>query len=178
MILQKINSNSIDQLVDISRLTFHETFFLDNTNDDMQSYMDTQLTKEKLLSQLSCQDSMFYLAYVEEQQHRELAGYLKLNFWKAQSELRDPNALEIERIYVRKKFKGLGIGQNMLQKSIDIALKAKKKYIFLGVWEHNKSAISFYQKNGFVQFDTHTFWLGNSQQTDWLMKLELNECVN
>ena len=39
----------------------------------------------------------------------------------------------------------------------------------------NPRAISFYKKNGFVEFDKHIFKLGNDEQTDIMMKLELNE---
>ncbi|MEG2102651.1 MAG: GNAT family N-acetyltransferase, partial [Flavobacterium sp.] len=47
------------------------------------------------------------------------------------------------------------------------------KYIWLGVWEENIRALSFYKKNGFVEFDKHIFVLGDEEQTDLLMKLTL-----
>ena len=46
-------------------------------------------------------------------------------------------------------------------------------YIWLGVWEKNLRALSFYRKNGFVAFDKHIFKLGNDIQTDILMKIQL-----
>ena len=49
------------------------------------------------------------------------------------------------------------------------------EYVWLGVWEQNPRAIRFYEKNGFVAFDKHVFKLGNDEQTDIMMKLELNE---
>jgi len=42
--------------------------------------------------------------------------------------------------------------------------------VWLGVWEENPRAIKFYKKNGFVEFDKHTFVLGEDEQTDILMK--------
>ncbi|MEZ4822031.1 MAG: hypothetical protein R2942_06240 [Ignavibacteria bacterium] len=47
------------------------------------------------------------------------------------------------------------------------------KYIWLGVWENNHRALSFYKKHGFVEFDKHVFRYGNDDQTDLLMKFEL-----
>jgi hypothetical protein len=35
------------------------------------------------------------------------------------------------------------------------------------------SAINFYLKNGFVEFDKHVFKLGKDEQIDLMMKLEL-----
>ena len=64
-----------------------------------------------------------------------------------------------------------------LIKACNGALKAAKEvkaeYIWLGVWEENNKAIHFYTKNGFIPFDKHIFKLGDEEQTDIMMKLEL-----
>lgn len=39
--------------------------------------------------------------------------------------------------------------------------------------EENLRAISFYKKNGFMEFDKHIFKLGDDEQTDIMMKLKL-----
>jgi len=41
------------------------------------------------------------------------------------------------------------------------------------VWEENPRAINFYKKNGFVEFDKHIFVLGDDEQTDIMMRLDL-----
>jgi ribosomal protein S18 acetylase RimI-like enzyme len=87
--------------------------------------------------------------------------------------LQDEGALEIERIYVLKDFHGKSVGQVLYNKAIDIAKEKKTKYVWLGVWEENPRAISFYKKNGFVEFDKHIFILGDDEQTDIMMKLIL-----
>ena len=55
-----------------------------------------------------------------------------------------------------------------------MAKDKKSDYVWLGVWEENPRAISFYKKNGFEEFDKHIFKLGNDEQTDIMMKLKLN----
>jgi ribosomal protein S18 acetylase RimI-like enzyme len=99
---------------------------------------------------------------------------LKLNFGEAQTELKNNTSLEIERIYVLKEFHGQNMGQLLYYKALEIATKYRIKEIWLGVWEKNKRAISFYKKNGFIEFDTHIFKLGNDEQIDIMMKLTLN----
>jgi ribosomal protein S18 acetylase RimI-like enzyme len=98
---------------------------------------------------------------------------LKINFGDAQTELKDNKSVEIERIYVLQAFQGKKLGQALYEKAISIAKEMKVKYVWLGVWEQNHRALQFYKKNGFVQFDTHIFKLGNDEQTDIMMKLEL-----
>jgi ribosomal protein S18 acetylase RimI-like enzyme len=104
---------------------------------------------------------------------KEIIGYLKINFGKAQTELMDSNAAEIERIYVLKQFQGKKVGHLLLEKAMGIAHKMKVKYLWLGVWEKNIGAIGFYRKHGFKEYDKHIFKLGDDNQTDILMKVEL-----
>jgi len=175
IILQRITEArlDIDAIVAVGKLTFLETFENNNRPEDILAYIKTELSREEITKQVQNPYSQFYLALLKEEGEIDLAGYLKVNFSPAQTELQDANALEIERIYVIKQYQGQGIGQFLLNKAINIARQRGKKYVFLGVWEQNRSAITFYKKNKFVQFDTHVFQLSDSKQTDWLMKRKL-----
>ena len=72
-----------------------------------------------------------------------------------------------------KEFHGMKVGQLLYEKAIEIARLNNAEYVWLGVWEENPRAISFYKKNGFVEFDKHIFNMGNEDQTDIMMKKEL-----
>jgi ribosomal protein S18 acetylase RimI-like enzyme len=102
-------------------------------------------------------------------------GYLKINHGEAQKESIGQNTLEVERIYVLKKFHGKKIGQFLLNYALEIAKKKNIDWVWLGVWEHNQRAINFYLKNGFVQFDQHIFTVGDDDQIDILMKLKVDK---
>ena len=141
-----------------------------NTKEDMQKYLDENLSEEKLKSELENPNSEFYFAENDNQ----ILGYLKLNFGNAQTENQGNETLEIERIYVLKEFFPLKIGQVLFEKSLEIAKEKKLKFIWLGVWEENKRAIRFYEKNGFEIFGKHDFVLGKDVQTDLMMKLYIN----
>ncbi|MEE1944899.1 GNAT family N-acetyltransferase [Pedobacter sp. KR3-3] len=167
----KIDGSATEELVVISTETFVETFAPTNSTESMAQYVAQNLTVAKLRQELECADSAFYLLKVDS----ELAGYLKLNFNEAQSDVKDANAIEIERIYVKQAFQGQKLGLFLINKAIEIAKFEDKRYVWLGVWEHNHKAISFYQRIGFVQFDSHEFKLGEEIQLDLMMKLELKE---
>lgn len=49
----------------------------------------------------------------------------------------------------------------------------KKTYVWLGVSEKNDKAILFYKKNGFYEFGTHSFFIGEEEQTDFVMRKNL-----
>lgn len=167
--IQKVMIADIEQLQQISQLTFIETFAALNSKEDMEKYIKESLSKEKLMAELSQHSSCFYFAIL----NGTVIGYLKLNFGQSQTELKGENSLEIERIYVLKAFHGKRVGQLFYEKAIQVAWQAKMEYVWLGVWEKNPRAIAFYKKNGFIEFDKHIFKLGSDEQTDILMKLPL-----
>ncbi|MBZ4040988.1 GNAT family N-acetyltransferase [Flavobacterium hibisci] len=168
--IKKISLKEINQLQEISKQTFRETFSESNSEENMKNYLEKAFSNEKITTELINENSEFYFAILEN----KVIGYLKINFGEAQTELKDSNALEIERIYVTKEFHGKNVGQLLYEKAIERARQQNLKYVWLGVWEENKKAIRFYTKNGFIEFDKHIFKLGNDVQTDIMMKLQLN----
>ena len=167
--IRKVTLNDIDQLQKIGRQTFNETFSAGNTEENMKKYLDEGFSAEKLAAELKDRNAEFYFATLED----KVIGYLKLNSGQSQTELKDDKALEVERIYVSKEFHGKKVGQLLYDKAIRIARLKNTDYVWLGVWEENQRAISFYKKNGFVEFDKHIFKLGQDEQTDIMMKLKL-----
>ncbi|PVH24478.1 GNAT family N-acetyltransferase [Sphingobacterium corticibacter] len=167
--IEQVTLNHIEELQQIGRQTFHETFSAGNTEENMTNYLNEGFSIEKLTAELSDKYAEFYFAIVD----KNVVGYLKLNFGQSQTELQDDKALEIERIYVLKEFHGKKVGQVLYEKAINIAKQKNADYVWLGVWEENPRAISFYKKNGFVEFDKHIFKLGDDKQTDIMMKLKL-----
>ena len=167
--IKKVTIKDIDQLQKIGRQTFSETFSEANSEENMKNYLEEGFSIEKLTNEINNKNSEFYFATF----NNEIIGYLKLNFGDSQTELKDHKALEIERIYVSKEFHGKKVGQFLYDKAIQIAKQKNAEYVWLGVWEENLRAISFYKKNGFVEFDQHIFKLGNDEQTDIMMKLKL-----
>lgn len=166
---QKVTIHDIVQLQKIGRRTFYETFATGNTEENMVKYLDEGFSIDKLTAELNDKNAAFYFATLDN----NVIGYLKLNFGPSQTELQDDKALEIERIYVLKEFHGKKVGQVLYEKAIQVAKQRNADYIWLGVWEENPGAINFYKKNGFIEFDKHTFKLGNDEQTDIMMKLKL-----
>lgn len=161
----------ISALQKIGIQTFSETFSANNTQENMNRYIDENFSVGKLTAELNNHDSVFYFAMFE----KKVIGYLKLNFGASQTELKDNAAVEIERIYVLKAFHGKKAGQELYKKAIQIAAQKNLTYVWLGVWENNTRAIQFYRKNGFVEFSKHIFRLGNDEQTDIMMKFQLKE---
>ncbi|EOL46363.1 GNAT family N-acetyltransferase [Enterococcus caccae] len=167
--IKKIRLEDLAELKALSIKTFTDTFAKDNTPEDLKNYLDQAYTDEKLTSELQNKQSEFYFIY----SNKEVAGYLKINIDDAQTEKMENDALEIERIYIDLNFKRLGLGKMLYKKAIERAKELNKSSIWLGVWERNFAAMKFYHKMGFTQVGEHSFYMGEDEQIDLIMKKEL-----
>lgn len=89
-----------EYLKQIGKKTFGETFRSQNKKENIEEYLKTAFTSERMAEELKNPNSYFYFIYFEN----ELAGYLKLNLSNAQTEEIEGNNIEIERIYILRKF--------------------------------------------------------------------------
>jgi len=167
--LKQATLSDLVELLSIGKQTFIETFEKHNTKENLENYVVESFAFEKYESELLNPNSLFFLAKL----CNETAGYLKINFNNAQTELKDKNAMEIERIYVKSKFQGKKIGKILFEKAMEIAKNETVDFVWLGVWEFNEKALQFYKKAGFVVFDSHKFKMGTEVQTDLMMKIEM-----
>ncbi|HMG14268.1 MAG TPA: GNAT family N-acetyltransferase [Saprospiraceae bacterium] len=167
LLMRRITDADIDELRKLAIDSFIETYSWANTEENMQLYVDKYFSVNQLREEINYHTSQFYFALLEN----KAIGYIKLNFGQAQTDIKEDNNLELERIYVLKDFQANRVGYELMQKAIQIADEYKKDYLWLGVWEKNEKAIKFYEKNGFIPFAHHPFMLGDELQSDILMKL-------
>lgn len=167
--LKKLDTSDALALQTVSYETYEATFGAYNPRELMDEYMDEAYKIEQLESELANPESYFYFLMVDNQ----VAGYLKLNVGKAQTEAMADEYLEVQRIYLRTKFQGQGLGGILIQKAEEIAQKLGKTKLWLGVWEHNYQAQKFYNKLGFKRFSQHHFMMGDDAQTDYMLEKNL-----
>jgi diamine N-acetyltransferase len=172
--IQKATIADLEIIQEIGTKTFVETFAETNSSANLENYVQKNFNAAQVASELNNPESIFYLANLGE----KTLGYLKLNFGQAQTEIHSLEAMEIQRIYVLKEFHGKKIGQLFLNHAVKIGQQSGVDSIWLGVWENNYKAIEFYNKNDFIEFDTHTFTLGDEVQTDILMELRIINQAN
>ncbi|MDO5767811.1 MAG: GNAT family N-acetyltransferase [Spirochaetales bacterium] len=169
----KIKKCSLDDILDLQKIyrqTFFETFSEQNSEENMRIFLDKAYSEEKLKSEIEDKESETFLA-VENQ---KTLGVLKINTGNAETESGLENSLEIQRIYILKESKGLGIGTVLMNLAEKKARELGVSFIWLGVWEKNFPAQKFYTDKGFRRFSEHAFVLGDDIQTDFLMKKELS----
>ncbi|MGN7165225.1 GNAT family N-acetyltransferase [Paenibacillus cellulositrophicus] len=167
--ITKCSREDLPRLREISIETFTDTFKDQNSPENLKAYLEKAFNEEQLEKELAHSSSEFYFVYFQD----ELAGLLKVNMNEAQTEPMGDDSLEIERIYIRSQFQRKGLGQYLINQAMDIAKTHNKTRLWLGVWEKNENAICFYEKLGFVQTGAHSFYMGDEEQTDFIMQIAL-----
>lgn len=61
-----------------------------------------------------------------------------------------------------------------MNKALDIAKDQNKEKIWLGVWEKIRMQLNSMKKMNFVQTGTHSFYMGNEEQIDFIMTKTLS----
>lgn len=167
--IRQADLSDLETIRHLSVQTFIETFSDVNSQEDMDKYISDNLNLPTLEAELKDHSSIFYLAEYE----KNATAFMKVNFEDAQTEKGHHQSLEIQRIYALAQYKGMGIGKMLMQQAFELARTHQLSYIWLGVWEKNIPAIQFYEKQGFVRFGEHIFKLGDDEQIDYLLRLDL-----
>ncbi|TDQ16514.1 ribosomal protein S18 acetylase RimI-like enzyme [Algoriphagus boseongensis] len=161
--------SDIERLVDVARKSFLQAFTAGNKLENVEAYLNEAFTLEKLEEEWRDPNSKFFIAISGS----EILGYSKLNLNPAQTDIHDPESLEIARLYVLEEYLGKGVGDLLMEKAKEFAKQNQLTYLWLGVWEHNPRAIRFYEKKGFSIFGSHPFQFGDELQNDFLMRFDL-----
>lgn len=168
-IIKKIGLESLEELRTISLATFTQSFYHLNSPEDFDHYVSNAFAKDKLKEEIENPLTHFYFVYRET----ELIGYFKINLDIDAYEQPDQESMELQRIYVNQDRQSAGTGQEILNFIFKLGRDMRYKSIWLGVWNQNKRAIRFYEKNGFTRIGEHPFLLGQDLQTDDLYQIYL-----
>lgn len=152
-------------LSELGATTFTETFEAANTPEDFAAYMAAAFGEDIQRSELESRDTTVFFA----EREGDVVGYVMLRERTPPASLELSDALEIARLYARKRAVGSGVGAALMQRAIAEAAGRGKDAVWLAVWERNERALRFYESWGFHRSGTQPFLLGTDLQTDFVM---------
>jgi diamine N-acetyltransferase len=156
------------RLAALAERTFRDSFSDENSAADMDAYVQGSFSLDRIRDELADDANTFLLAFVDDAD--EPAGYAKLRAGPTDPSVTGPDPVELERLYVERNAIGQGVGAALMQAVLGAARLADRRTLWLGVWEHNPRAISFYERWGFEVVGDHVFRLGSDDQRDLVME--------
>jgi GNAT superfamily N-acetyltransferase len=154
------------RLAEFAECTFRDTFGRDNRPEDMEQYVAGAFGEKVQREELADPRGVVLLM---ESASRDIVGYAQLFEALPPAQVTLLPAIELQRFYLERAVHGLGLAQRLMKSALTKAFDRGASTLWLGVWEHNARAISFYRKLGFADIGAHPFILGADQQTDRIM---------
>lgn len=153
------------QLSVLAERTFRATFGARNTAENMNLHCRLSYGEAIQAREISAPNMTTFLS----EDGDGLTGFAQLRWDVAPKCVLASSPGEIQRIYVVAEWHGRGIAQALISACIEELGGRGSDVAWLGVWEGNPRAISFYRKLGFVEVGDHVFPLGRDPQRDIIM---------
>lgn len=160
-----------ERLAAFAERTFRDSFTDENAVPDMDAYVREAFAVAHIRQELAAATNTYLLAFAKEADI--LLGYAKLRAGTSASSVTGPDPVELQRLYVDHRMIGQGVGAALMQACLATAQQQKHATIWLGVWERNLRAISFYERWEFTTVGQHIFQFGSDPQIDLIMTRSL-----
>lgn len=152
-------------LAELAETTFRETFADANTAEDMRLHCTSSYGEAIQLGEITNPAMLTLLA----EEDGRLIGFAQMRWGDAPSCVAGKAPGEIQRLYVERSWHGKGAAQELMATCIAAMEQRNTDTIWLGVWERNPRAMTFYRKFGFIEAGDHVFPLGKDPQRDIIM---------
>ncbi|KAL0486998.1 acyl-CoA N-acyltransferase [Acrasis kona] len=157
-------------ITDIGRDVFSRTFGHSLEKQDLEDYLNSEYTIEKIEEVISSPLCQSYVAV----DGTEVVGFGKLRKESYEDCIKNLNKpIELWRLYVSISQHGRGIGAQLIDHLENLARNQGYENIWLGVWEENYVAQKVYKRHGYVECGVHPFTMGQCVQNDLILMKKL-----
>jgi diamine N-acetyltransferase len=151
-------------LAELAARTFRDTFAADNSPEDLQLHLTRSYGIPQQTAELEDPSMTTLVAEIGG----EPAGFVQIKAGPAPDCVPGPAPCEILRFYVDRAWHGRGLAL-LMAATVEASVRRGAGTLWLGVWERNSRAITFYQKCGFRSTGAKIFCVGNEEQKDMVM---------
>ena len=151
-------------LVELGRASFYEAFSRQTAPQDMADHLQTAFKVEDIKAQLNTDQSIFIILEMDA----SAAGYAYLHPETPPACVKDPNPIQLVRLYLRRDQYGRNVGNTLMKACLEQALSRGYRSVWLSSWESNHRANAFYKKWEFQIVGRAKFKVGSDVQNDFI----------
>ena len=163
--IRKALANDVDLLAALGKISFYEAFNDVTAPEDMQAYLTSTFQRTAIKTQLRDDRSITFIAEIDA----DPAGYIFSHPATPPECVRDPAAIKLERLYLRKRYYGRTVGDALMHVSIEKFRSCGYRSVWLSSWELNDRANAFYKKWEFKVAGSQQFTVGSDVQNDFIL---------
>ena len=154
----------------LGTVTFYEAYFEQDDSADLANYLCDTFSPETTAAELSDPNSTYFIIY----SNGVAVGYAKLLRNSTADGITGKKPIELKRIYLVERVWGTGLGEKLLNHSIDAAQDGGFDSIWVGVWVENVRGLNFYRKHGFVRVGSLEFPYGQTVGINAVMEKQIS----
>lgn len=167
--IAQANEGQAELVAELARKTFMETYAEPANLENLKLYVDSHFTLEQISAEFADPNFRFFIAWIDG----KAVGFTKIRKDRQPKGITMLKSMEIQRIYVLQEFQGFSVGKELMKMIKELARAEGDQVLWLQVWQKNDKAIQFYQKAGFVVYETTTFEFGREIHQDFLLRFDL-----
>jgi diamine N-acetyltransferase len=169
--IRRARPEDAEPLAGLAARLFRETYEDDVAAADLAAFVAESFSVERQAEEL--EDPATITLLVERA--GETVGYAQVRRRPVpdQAGPRHATAAELARLYLDRSCHGRGVAQAVLQETAAASQGLGASELWLGVWERNARAISFYAKSGFRRTGAHEFRVAGEVHRDVIMRAPL-----
>lgn len=165
--IEPLLPSHVPELSQLATEIFLSTFLPTNAAEPVHNYVEENMSQDAFTKTLADKNYSTLGVFANQ----KLIGYIQMVV--NNDEIYGGTPLELKRFYLHSSQHGRGIAQEMMKACYALSLQLGYKKFWLGVWEKNDRAQSFYKKCGFYRVGAHAFDMGGEIQTDDILLKEL-----
>lgn len=154
-------------LAALGAATFTETFGHLYPPEDLQGYLTTSHSLATWQRTLQDPHRAVWFASLGD---GSPIGYLAVGTCKLPVENLDPNAGEIQQLYVLAKHHNLRLGTRLMELGLEWLEAQGRRPLYIGVWSENLGAQRFYGRYGFNKVGEYGFPVGTTVDHEFILK--------
>jgi len=155
-------------LAELGRRCFYEAFAEQTAPGDMTAYLKSTFDQAAIEAQIKAQRSLFFIAEADA-----AAGYVYSYPTEPPDCVRDPAAIQLIRLYLRKRYYGRGVGNALMQTVLGTAGARGYQTVWLSSWKLNDRANAFYRRWEFKVVGYQKFTVGADVQDDFIFSRKI-----
>jgi len=163
--IREAGTTDAEALARVGAESFAATYSATTTPGDIAAHVAAHFSAGTIREAMAQSDCHYFLASVDSQP----AGILKLRSNQCPDPVPDPNAIELQLLYILPAFQRFGLGRRLVDVAIQKTTALGRASIWLSAWEGADWAINFYTKVGFQKVGTQAFKVGQTAYTDLLL---------
>ena len=143
---------------------FLDTYATDGVRDSIAREVLYAFSPDNMSKIIASSDTLVIVAEVRD----HLVGFAQVAMSTGHDLISDPNASELQRLYVQENFTGKGVGYRLLEEAEKYAYFHGASLLWATVWIGNDRALKFYPRQGYEHLGSPSYTFQNETHENHL----------